>query len=88
MPAMAAGQGGDDEEGVEPGLEVDHDQEVDEQDGEGEAGEQADVGLGHGFALAAEDDLGAARELPFLCAAMMASMARVTEPRSAPSTLA
>ncbi len=38
------GQRGDDDEGIEPGLEVDDDEEVDEDDGEGEAADEADVG--------------------------------------------
>ncbi len=48
------GQGRDDDEGVKPGLEVDHNEQVDKNDGEGEAEEQADVGGLHGFDLAAD----------------------------------
>ena len=32
MPARAAGKRGDDDEGVEPGLEIDHDQQIHQQD--------------------------------------------------------
>ena len=63
MPASAAGRAADDEERIEPGLEVDHDEQVDEQDGESQAGEQADVGLVHGFALAAKDEVRAAGQI-------------------------
>jgi hypothetical protein len=38
------GQRGDDDEGIEPRLEVDDDEQVDEDDGEAEAAEQAGVG--------------------------------------------
>ena len=66
------GQGGDDQERIQPGLEVDHDEEVDQQDGERQTGEQADVGLDHGLALAAENDLRAAGEIALDVLAMMA----------------
>ena len=62
MPAMAAGKRGDDDEGVEPGLEVDHDEQVDEDDGEDEAEEQAGVGGLHGLDLAADANEVAAGE--------------------------
>ena len=88
MPASAAGSAEMMRNGIEPGLEVDDDEQVDEQDGEGQAGEQADVGLVHGFALAAQDEVGAAGQTPSRGRAMIFSMARVTVPRSVPSTLA
>jgi hypothetical protein len=55
MPVMAAGKRGDDEERIEPGLEVDDDEEVDQQDGESQAGEQALVRFVHRFALPAQN---------------------------------
>ncbi len=56
MPADGRGKRRDDDEGIEPGLEVDDDQQVDEQDGEREAEEQADVGAVHRLDLAAHVD--------------------------------
>ncbi len=53
----------DDEEGIEPGLEVDHDEQVDQQDGKRQSGEQADVGLLHGLALPAQDEVRAAGQI-------------------------
>ena len=47
------GQRRDDDERVQPGLEVDHDQHVDQHDGEDKADEQAEVGAAHGLHLAA-----------------------------------
>src|SRR4029077_4882271 len=49
-------QRGDDDERIEPGLEVHDDQEIDEHDGEGEAAEQADIRSTHGLDLAAQGD--------------------------------
>jgi hypothetical protein len=43
------GQRRDDDERIEPGLEVHDVQQVDEHDREGEAAEEADVGGAHGF---------------------------------------
>ncbi len=44
MPASAAGRGGDDHEGIEPGLEIHHDQQIDQDDrgeqSEGQSGER------------------------------------------------
>ena len=57
------GQRRDDEKWIEPGLEVDHDEQVDQQDGEGQAAQQADIGRAHGLALAAENETGTARQV-------------------------
>src|SRR5207237_8747854 len=54
---------GDDDEGIEPGLEVHDDQQVDEHDGEGEPGQEPDVGRPHGPQLPAHREEAAAREL-------------------------
>ena len=56
------GQRGDDDEGIEPGLEVDDDQQVDEHDGEEQAEEQTDVGAVHRLDLTAHADEVAAGE--------------------------
>ena len=56
------GQRGDDDERIEPGLEVDDDQQIDQHDGEDQADEQADVGAAHGLDLAAHVDEAAARQ--------------------------
>ena len=80
-------QRGDDDEGIEPGLEVDHDQQIDEHDGEGQAGEQAEVGAVHGFDLAAQRDEGAARQVLFVLRRRSCRCARPTAPRSRSCTL-
>ena len=53
MPASAAGQRGDDDEGVEPGLKVDDDHEIDQQNCAREPEIELAVGVRHGLDLAA-----------------------------------
>ena len=54
MPASAAGKGGDDHERIEPGLEIHHDQKIDQHNGADQAQEQAGEGGVHGDDLAAQ----------------------------------
>ena len=56
MPGEGGGQRRDDDERIEPGLEVHDDQQVDEHDREGEAAEEPEVGGPHGLDLAAQGD--------------------------------
>ncbi len=56
------GKGGDDDEGIKPGLEVNHDEQVDENDGKAETGEEAEVGATHGLNLAEDAQEAAARK--------------------------
>ena len=63
MPASAAGQRGDDDEGIEPGLEVDDDDEIDEHDCAREPEIELAISAGHGLNLAAQHDIGAARNI-------------------------
>jgi len=55
------GQCGDDDEGIAPRLEVDHDHEIDQHDGTEQAEQQAGVGAVHGCGLADQGDDGALR---------------------------
>ena len=63
MPASAPGSADDDDERIEPGLEVDDDQQVDEHDRHRQAGQQAEERRAHRLDLAAHDDLRAARQI-------------------------
>ena len=56
-------QGGNDDERIEPGLEVDDDDEIDEQNCAGEPEIKLAVGAGHGLNLAAQHDIGAVRNV-------------------------
>ena len=49
-------QCGNDEKWVQPGLEVDHDEQVNQHHGENQATEQANIGPVHGLALPAQDE--------------------------------
>ena len=49
-------QSGDDDERVEPRLEVHHNQQVDENDGKAKPGQQTPVRGSHGFELALDCD--------------------------------
>lgn len=62
---QGAGQGGDDDEGIEPGLEVHDDQEIDQNDGQDQAGEQLHIGVVHRFRLAVDVERRAAGQLLF-----------------------
>ncbi len=64
MPRQRRGQGGDDDERIEPRLEIHHDQQINQHDGETKAGEQSDVGRAHGLQLPANVDEAAARKRP------------------------
>ena len=44
IPASAAGRGGNDDKRIKPGLKIDHDEQIDKDDGEAKAGQQADIG--------------------------------------------
>jgi len=61
MPARAAGSAVMMMKGIEPGLEIHDDEQVNEDDGEDEAAEEAGVRGAHGFELAADPDEAAAR---------------------------
>ena len=76
-----AGQRHEDDEGVEPGLEVDGHQEVDEDDGEDEAEAEAIEGSLHGFDLAAQIHGTAAGQFLWYLA-MIFSTCSPTLPRS------
>src|SRR5580700_173731 len=56
------GKRGDDDEGIEPGLKVHHDQEIDENDGEDESAQQPEVRGAHRLQLAPDGDEAAARQ--------------------------
>ena len=56
------GQRGNDDERVQPGLEIHDDQQVDQNDGEGQSGKQRDIGTAHGIDLAVERHEGSARQ--------------------------
>ena len=56
------GKRGDDDERIEPGLKVNDDQKVDQDDGKHQAAEQAAEGRLHGVDLAADDQLRSARQ--------------------------
>src|SRR5258707_1174399 len=58
----SGGERGDDDEGIEPGLEIQDDKQVDENDGEDQAAEEAGVRGAHGFELSADADEATARE--------------------------
>ena len=58
-----AGQRRDDDEGIEPGLEIDDDQQIDQDDGDGHARAQAGERGVHGGHLPAALHLRAARQL-------------------------
>src|SRR5258707_8008879 len=53
---------GDDDERIEPGLEVHYDQEIDQNDGEDESAQQPEVGSTHGLQLALNGYEAAARQ--------------------------
>ena len=63
MPASARRQRHDDDERIEPRLEVDDDQQVDQHDGEGETDEELLIGARHRRHLAAQHDAGAVRHV-------------------------
>ena len=63
MPARAAGQRRDDDERVEPGLEVDDDQQIDQHDREGQADHELLIGARHGRHLAPDRDRRPLRKL-------------------------
>ncbi len=60
MPVDGAWKGGEDDERVQPALEVDHHQQIDEQHGKAEACHKAGERAVHRLGLAAEDDAAAA----------------------------
>ena len=62
IPASAAGKSRDNDEGIQPGLKVHHDQQVDQDDRKGEAGQQTGIRGPHGVQLAADGDETAARK--------------------------
>src|SRR5260370_6774948 len=53
---------GDDDEGIEPRLKVDHNQEIDENDGEDESTQQTEVRGAHGLQLTLNGNEAAARQ--------------------------
>src|ERR1700733_1194892 len=57
------GKRGDDDEWIEPGLKVNHDEKVDQDDGKYQAAQQAAERRLHGVDLAADDQLRSARQL-------------------------
>ena len=56
------GQRGNDQKRIEPGLEVDDDEQVDKQDGEDQSNQQSRIRLLHGVALSAQNEFRAARQ--------------------------
>jgi hypothetical protein len=62
IPASAPGRSGDDDERIEPGLEVNHDQEIHQQDRSDQAEAESDERRAHGHHLPADHDAGPTRE--------------------------
>ena len=60
---QGAGNSHHDDEGIEPGLEKHHHQEIDQHDGEDEPQPQAAKGVVHDFVLTSEVDAHAGRQL-------------------------
>jgi hypothetical protein len=58
-----AGQRGDDDEGVEPRLEIDDDDQIDEHDRPSETEIKLTVRAGHGLNLSAQPDIGPVRQI-------------------------
>ncbi len=81
-----ARQSGDDDEGIDPGLEIDHQQQVDQHDAQRPARGQPDEGGMHCLRLAAQDDPASARQFLFRLFDQ-GLMSRRTPPRSRPETL-
>src|SRR5882724_3407815 len=61
----SAGERGDDDERINPGLKIDDDEQVGKKDGSDEADAEADKGVAHGLYLAANDDVAAAGQIFF-----------------------
>ena len=57
-------------------MEVDHNQQVNQQDGERQSAQQADIGRFHGFALSAQDELRTARQFGLVIADNLFNLAR------------
>ena len=57
-----AGERGEDDEGIEPALEIDHEQQVDERDGHHEPDTEADEARAHRLRLAPQNDRAALRQ--------------------------
>src|SRR6185295_3213999 len=58
-----AGQGRNDDEGIEPGLEIDDDQQIDQHDRAEQSEDQFEIGVPHQLGLAVDLNLSAARLL-------------------------
>ena len=84
MPASAAGQRGNDDERVEPGLEVDDDHEVDEDDGAGKAEIKLAVGAVIVWTWPRNSDKGSARHVFFAFRCRMRLMSRGDRAEIAP----
>ena len=62
-PGKRRGQRGNHDERIQPGLKVDHDQQVDEYDRERQPTQKADVGRSHRLNLSTNNDLRTTRQL-------------------------
>src|ERR1700739_136503 len=60
--SKSAGQGGDDDERIEPGLKVDDDEQIGEKNCTGKTDSQSDEGVAHRLYLAADNYVAAARQ--------------------------
>ncbi len=76
----------DDDERIEPRLKIDHDQQVDQHDGERQTAQQAGDTTSHGVDLAANDDRRTARQRFAVGVHDALRYRRATAPRSRPST--
>src|SRR5437870_12497493 len=64
-PGERRRQSRDDDKRIEPGLKIDHNQQIDQHDGKAKASEQTDIGRPHRLELATNPDEAATRqELP------------------------
>ena len=55
-PGQSRGQRGNDDERVQPGLKIDHDEQVHQNDREAQAGDQPEIRRAHGLKLPANRD--------------------------------
>ena len=85
MPASAAGQRGDDDERIEPGLEIDHDQQIDQHDRAGEPDIELAIGARHRGDLPASNDM-EPRGRSLWVSFRMRGCPSATDPRSRPWT--
>src|SRR5207302_1476990 len=61
----SAGERGDDDERINPGLKIDDDEQVGKKDGSNEADAETDEGVPHSLYLAANNDVAASGQILF-----------------------